>query len=137
MTADLVVIDQMDVNEDMEEEEPTMEEAEPIKPGEWDNDPYYAQEFEQFSSSAPESSGSHSDRQALRSSQEHDGPGHLSMPFDGGEDQEEAEPKAQEILVDEQDEYNEFEPGPAEEIEQDNFDELFPPSDPSVRRATH
>jgi hypothetical protein len=125
MTADLVVIDQMErttpgVDEDMEEEEPTMEEAEPIKPGEWDNDPYYAQEFEQFSSSAPESSGSHSDRQtpftALRSSQEHDGPGHLSMPFDGGEDQEEAEPKAQEILVDEQDEYDEFEPGPAEEI---------------------
>ena len=141
MTADLVVIDQVGVNEDMEEEEPTMEEAQPIKPGEWDNDPYYAQEFEQLSSSAPESSGSHSDRQtpfaALRSSQEHDGPGHLSMPFDGGEDQEEAEPKVQEIFVDERDEYDEFEPGPAEEIEQDRFDELFPPSDPSVRSATH
>jgi len=141
MTADLVVIDQMGAEEDMEEAEPVMEEAEPMKQGEWDSDPYYAQEFEQFSSSAPESSGSRSDRQtpiavplsdkqslpvaasevrSLQNSQEHDVGANLRMSFDGGEDQEEAEPWAQEISVDEQDEY---EPT-AEEIS--NGDELEP-----------
>lgn len=150
MTADLVLIDQMGEEDDvdMEEAEPVMEEAEPVKPGEWDGDPYYAQEFEQFSSSAPESSGSrsdrqtpiaamHSDKQSLpvaasqvrssQSSEEDDGSVNVRMPFDGGEDQEEAEPWAQEIPVDEQDESEPV----AEEIS--NVDESEPGTEENLR----
>ena len=58
MTADLVVLDTLDAQEeDLEEDEPLMQEAEVqrLMSEDWPKDLYHAQEFEQFSSSAPES----------------------------------------------------------------------------------
>lgn len=133
MSADLVVLDTMDAIEDdaMEEAEPVMQEAQgTMKPS------YFAQEVEQFSSSATESgerstpdrystpvrgdvyADDEEDEAYDRQPQQelHDGVS-LSLPFEG-QDQEENEPLFQGI-ADEQEQ-------DVEEVDDDEFGEEEP-----------
>ena len=121
MTADLVLVDMMDaVEEDMEEDEPIMEEAEALPS--WCNDlkydPYYGQEFLIVSSSGQESDSTPSVETPQASTSPVISGTNLGMPCEG-EDQDEAEPRAQQLMAKQE----EIEPG-LEEIEPEQVEIL-------------